>query len=49
METLATEAIKRDFPDLNINELKSMAENTILNYLRAIDKKDVEALKNLKG
>ena len=46
METLATEAIKRDFPDLNINELKSMAENTILNYLRAIDKKDVEDLKN---
>lgn len=46
METLAMSSIKRDFPDLNINEIKSMAENTITNYLRAIDKKDIEDLKN---
>ena len=46
MESLAMETIKRDFPELNINELKSMAENTIINYLRAIDKKNIEDLKS---
>ena len=45
METLSMSAIKRDFPELNINEIKSMAENTITNYLRAIEKKDIEDLK----
>ena len=46
METLSLTSIKRDFPELNINEIKSMAENTITNYLRAIDKKNIEDLHN---
>lgn len=46
MESLALESIKRDFPDLNVNELKSMAENTIINYLRCINKKDITDIKN---
>ena len=46
METLSLSSIKDDFPELNINEIKSMAENTITNYLRAIDKKSIIDLKN---
>ncbi len=44
METLSLSSIKKDFPDLNINELKSMAENTITNYLDAIEKKSTKDL-----
>lgn len=40
METSYLGQIKKDFPDLNINELKSMGENYIIKYLNAIEEKD---------
>lgn len=39
METLSLNQIKKDFPELNINELKSMAEKSILEVLDAIENK----------
>jgi hypothetical protein len=44
METLSLSSLRKDFPELNINEIKSMAENAITNYLRAIEKKKIEDL-----
>ncbi len=44
MERVVLPSIKKDFPELNINELKSMSENVIIDYLNAIEKKDVEIL-----
>lgn len=46
METLSLSSLKKDFPELNINEIKSMAENTITNYLRSISKKKIDDIKN---
>ena len=46
MESLAIPSIKKDFPDLNINEIKSMAQNTILDYYNAIENDDIEIVKN---
>ncbi len=41
MEPLLLSRIKTDFPELNINEIKSMAENAIINCLEAIEKKEL--------
>lgn len=41
MEPLLVNRIKNDFPDLNINELKSMAERSIIDCLNAIESKEL--------
>ncbi len=46
METIYKDKIKRDFPDLNLNELKSMAEANLLNSLDTIESKNIDNLKN---
>ena len=46
MEPVYLEQIKRDFPTLNINELKSSAEANIRNVLHAIETKDTKELQN---
>lgn len=48
MDSVYLEQIKRDFPDININELKRMAEKEILNAYRAIENKDVSFIKSEK-
>lgn len=42
METVALPLIREDFPNLNINELKSMSEKTIIDYLGMLEKKEVK-------
>ena len=44
MDSIYLDKIKNDFPDLNINELKSDGEKVILDTLNAIENKDKEAL-----
>ena len=46
MESIYKNRIAIDFPDLNLNELKSMAEANILNILDTIELKDIKNLKN---
>ena len=46
MENVYLEQIKKDFPQLNINELKSSAEMNIRNILHAIETKDTKELQN---
>lgn len=45
-ESIYLDRIKKDFPDLNLNELKSSAESNIRNILHAIETKDKSELKN---
>ncbi len=45
-ESLYMDKIRKDFPDLNINELKSSAESNIRNILHAIETKNKDDLKN---
>ena len=42
METVALPLIREAFPNLNINELKSMSEKTIIDYLGMLEKKEVK-------
>lgn len=44
MESIYLSTISKDFPDLNINELKAMAEDYIIKCLNAIENKDKENL-----
>ena len=46
MENMYSDKISRDFPDLNLNELKSDAEKNIRNVLHSIETKDIKELKN---
>ena len=46
MENVYLDQIKKDFPSLNINELKSSAEMNIRNVLHAIETKDTNELRN---
>lgn len=46
MENVYLDQIRRDFPNLNINELKASAEANITNVLNAIESKNVDLLKN---
>ena len=46
MESVYLDQISKDFPGLNINELKSSAEANIRNVLHAIETKDLNILKN---
>ena len=45
MDSIYLDQIKRDFPDVNINELKRMCEKEIINYYRAIENKDTSGIK----
>ena len=46
MENVYLDQIKKDFPNLNINELKSSAEMNIRNVLHAIETKNTKDLQN---
>lgn len=46
MEPVILNRLKHDFPSLNVNELKSIAETNIINSLNAIEQKDVSVLTN---
>ena len=46
MENVYLDQIRRDFPNLNIDELKASAEANITNVLNAIETKNVDLLKN---
>ena len=46
MENMYLSRIETDFPDLNLNELKSDAEKNIRNVLHSIETKDLSDLKN---
>lgn len=41
MESLALPYLKKDFPNLNIDELKAIGENNILNVFKSIENKKV--------
>ena len=40
MDSIYLEQVKKDFPDVNINEIKRLAESEILKIFNAIEKKD---------
>ncbi len=40
METISLPYLEKDFPDLNINEIKSMAEDFIIKFLGALENKN---------
>lgn len=40
MDSIYLEQVKRDFPDININEIKRLAEAEVLNIFKSIEKKD---------
>lgn len=48
MDSIYLEGIRKDFPDLNINELKRKAEQIILDSLSAIEKKNTSKIKEEK-
>lgn len=45
LDTLYLENIKKDFPELNINQLKAMVEENIVECIEAIENKDVGIIK----
>lgn len=45
MESIALPNINRDFPDININELKRQAESAITNYLEMVENKEYIEIK----
>ena len=48
MDSVYLEQIKKDFPDININELKRMCEKEIINAYRAIENKDTSGISSGK-
>ena len=46
MESVYLDRIENDFPDLNMNELKSKAEANIMNVIDTIESKNIDHLKN---
>lgn len=48
LDSLYLDKIKKDFPELNLNELKRECEKNILLYLRAIENKNSKDIKNDK-
>ena len=48
MDSIYMDSIIRDFPDLNINELKRVSEQNIIDGLNAIEKKNSNGIKNGK-
>lgn len=49
MEPVYKEYLKKDFPDANLQELKSQAEHCILDVFNAVETKDLEILKKYDG
>ncbi len=45
LDNLYLDQLKRDFPEMNINELKSLVESNIIECLDAIEEKDIKGLK----
>lgn len=48
MENIYLDKIKKDFPDLNINEIKAMAETTIIKCFDAVRDKKTDEFKNIE-
>ena len=48
MDSIYLEQIRKDFPNVNVNEIKRMCEKEILNTYRAIENKSVKDIKNEK-
>ena len=48
MDSIYIDQIMKDFPDVNINEIKRMCEKEIINCYRAIENKDSSNIKNEK-
>lgn len=48
MDSIYLSNIKKDFPDVNINEIKRMAEKELLNYHKSIEEKNIENIKSDK-
>jgi len=46
IDSLILPEIVKDFPNLNVNEMKKVAENSILVCLKSIENKKVEPMKN---
>lgn len=46
MDRIYLENLERDFKDININEIKRMAEQTVLDYFKGIEKKDTSHIKS---
>lgn len=46
IDSLVLPEIQKDFPNLNINEMKKDAENSILNVFKAINNRQTKILKN---
>lgn len=44
MDSVVGPLLKKDFPDLNINEIKAMAENAIYKVFESIENKKIEKL-----
>ena len=49
MEPVYKNDLKRDFPDANLQELKSQAENCILDVFNAVETKDLKILDKYDG
>ncbi len=45
MDSIYLEQVKKDFPDININEIKRLAETEILNIFKAIERKNNSLVK----
>ncbi|MCI8347308.1 MAG: hypothetical protein HFJ12_05145 [Bacilli bacterium] len=45
LDNLYLDQIKRDFPEMNINELKSLVETNIIECMDAIEEKNIKGLK----
>lgn len=48
MDSIYLDQIRRDFPDVNINELKRLCEAEIINAYRAVENKSSNKIKNNK-
>ena len=49
MESLLLPEINEDFPYMNIEEMKRLAEENILLYLKSIDRKEIQNFQNIGG
>jgi len=45
MDSIYLESLMKDFPEININEIKRLAESNIIDILNAIENKDTSKLK----
>ncbi|MDE5888951.1 MAG: hypothetical protein K2H20_02920, partial [Bacilli bacterium] len=47
LDSVLIPKIKKDFPDLNINEIKSLAENSLIKYFSSLEKGKVQKIENI--